>query len=142
MILFKPIPCSPKNQWLLLPYHTRFTRPAPKRLQARVQRSPPPPLRFKKQKKVIIPVIEIFFLCIEHRCAQLSLNIYILHDYFLKFPNSPFSNIISKSVFLGQNVRKIVINYAVSVKKIETSCHHSSLTFYETPYIPQNYTKM
>ena len=56
--------------------------------------------------------------------THLSLDILaVLHDYYLKFPNSPLStcNIIQKvhnSQFFWQNVHKIVINYAVSLKEI------------------------
>ena len=97
---------------------------------------PPPPPRDLKAKKKIIPIIEIFFLCIEHLCTHLSLILLnipcgITLDYYLKFPNSPLSNIFSESVFFaqifGQNVHKIVINYAVSRK--EFSEQHATVLY-------------
>ena len=105
----------------------------------------PPPPRFKSKKK-IIPIIEIFFLCIEHICTHLSLILLnipcgITLDYYLKFSNSPLSNIFSESVLFaqifGKNVHKIVINYAVSLK--EFSEQHATVLYEQflKPYISQ-----
>ena len=61
-------------------------------------------------------------------------------------PNSPLNNIISESAcfanFLAKCTQKRKKLYNFSKKKFVTSCHHTLLTFYETIYIPQNYTKM
>ena len=81
-----------------------------------------------------------------YSCTHLSLNILaLLHDYYLKFPNSLLStcNIISeREVYNSQNFlakctqkRNILCSFL--------SCHRTSLTISETIYTSeaQNYAK-
>ena len=61
-------------------------------------------------------------------------------------PNSHFNNIISESACFAKFITKCARKRNKLVylkKKIGTSCHRTSLTFYETIYsLLQNYTKM
>ena len=87
-----------------------------------------------------------------YSCTHLSLNILaLLHDYYLKFPNSLLStcNIISeREVYNSQNflakcTQKRNILCSFFKRNLGTTCHRTSLTISETIYTSeaQNYAK-